>query len=115
MDFDDRSTRIVQPQYVSLGAPRHPVAIPSLVSSTALGRREAYISDLSRLGCRIILQCKLPVGASIAVKLPSLEPLLSRVIWSDGEFCGVQFAKALGLPVLNMMADRHRRPGFVTF
>lgn len=92
---------------------RYPVTIAASLNSSQLGRRTAEITDLSLQGCRISLPATLPVGHIILIALPTLSPLSARIVWSDGLSSGLNFTKRLGGPVLRMMAERHRRIGFI--
>ncbi len=90
-------------------APRHSVQFVATVSDGVLGERAVEVRDLSRLGCGLALEGKLPAGTMMKLSLPALAPVPVRVVWSDGEASGVQFVSPLDLRELNMIADGSRR------
>lgn len=92
---------------------RYPVAIVGELTNSRLGDRSVEISDLSHQGCRLWLRATLPVGHLVMITFPTLAPLLARVIWSDGQSSGLNFSKPLGVSVLQMMAERHKRAGII--
>ncbi|WP_443026100.1 PilZ domain-containing protein [Sphingomonas sp. PB2P19] len=87
---------------------RQSVVIEGELGNSRLGSTNAEVSDLSYSGCRVWLPFELPIGDLVSITFPMLNPLWSRVIWSDGPSSGIKFNQPLGAPVLRMMAERHK-------
>jgi hypothetical protein len=67
-----------------------------------------HILDLSTTGFRATTHLQLMEGSDIWVKLPGLESLHSRVVWSRGHLLGCEFLKPLHPAVLQMIVRSHR-------
>lgn len=57
------------------------------------------VDDVSRLGCRLQLAQPPRVGATILVRIAEYE-ILSSIAWVKRDRCGVTFARALELDVV---------------
>lgn len=106
--------RLRQPT-IDRKAIRWPVAIPVTVSGSCIGHYAAEVRDVSRTGCLIEMQCKFGRNDLVLITIPSLGPLATRVVWSNGLETGVKFNRPLSLSVLEMVAGRHGREGDVDF
>lgn len=82
-------------------APRRLVSIACIVSSSALGHVRAEASNLSRIGCRIEMQCRLHRGDFVMLAIPSFSPIGARVAWSTGTASGVEFLQPVNIAVLD--------------
>jgi PilZ domain len=67
---------------------------------------EVGITDISRGGCRVDLIEDYEVGDPVITRLPSLEPLGSRVCWTKGRTAGIQFLRTIHPAVLDSLLDR---------
>lgn len=67
------------------------------------------ITDLSVDGFRAATHLELQVGTDVWLRLPSLEPIHARVMWSEGYHVGCAFERALHPAVLDMLVRNARR------
>lgn len=67
---------------------------------------EVGIRDISRGGCRVDLIEAYEVGDPVITRLPSLEPLGSRVCWTKGTTVGIQFLRNIHPAVLDSLLER---------
>jgi len=67
---------------------------------------EVGIRDISAGGCRVDLIEAYEVGDPVITRLPSLEPLGSRVCWTQGTMVGIQFLRNIHPAVLNSLLER---------
>ena len=90
-------------------APRRIVRIAAEASSSALGHLRMEVVDISRLGCRAEINCRLSVDEFVMVRLPGLSPLGARVAWGKPTAAGLEFASPLGTAVLDHLIARYPR------
>lgn len=64
------------------------------------------VMDLSTDGFRVATHLDLCTGSDVWLRLPGLEPCHARVVWSEGQFVGCAFARALHPAVLEMIVAR---------
>lgn len=67
---------------------------------------QAPLRDLSATGCKLISAEPIEADSVILVKISGLEPWAGDVIWSDGEFIGVEFHQPLSPYVVDHYAAR---------
>ena len=67
---------------------------------------QVAIRDISSGGCKIELLEPCEVGDPVITRLPQLEPLGSRVCWSEGTTAGVQFLTVIHPAVLESLLAR---------
>lgn len=88
-------------------APRRIVSIAAEASSSALGHVRVEVVDISRLGCRAEINCRLAVNDFVMMRLPGLAPLGARVAWGKATAAGLEFTSPLGAAVLNHLLARY--------
>ncbi len=64
------------------------------------------IRNLSVGGCTIDAIEEYEVGDPVITRFPQLEPLGSRVCWTNGSTVGIQFLRAIHPAVLNSLVER---------
>jgi hypothetical protein len=75
-------------------APRAPVLM-SAAMHTVGASRTVSVLDVSKTGAK--LRCRVPLRMSQVVWLKlSRADVFAKVVWADGEQCGVEFDEALG-------------------
>jgi hypothetical protein len=67
---------------------------------------QAGLRDVSTRGCRIELIEPCEVGDPVITRFPQLEPLGSRVCWSEGVVAGVEFATTIHPAVFDSLLAR---------
>lgn len=67
---------------------------------------EVGVQDISRGGCRVELIEAYEVGDPVITRLPNLEPLGSRVCWTEGTTAGIQFLRPIHPAVLDSLVQR---------
>jgi hypothetical protein len=67
---------------------------------------EVALSNLSSGGCRVKLLEAGEVGESVIARFPQLEPLGSRICWTDGPETGVEFNNRIHPAVLDLLISR---------
>jgi hypothetical protein len=67
---------------------------------------EVGVHDISAGGCRVDLIEAYEVGDRVITRLPSLEPLGSRVCWTKGTTVGIQFLRTIHPAVLDSLLER---------
>ncbi|WP_375381966.1 PilZ domain-containing protein [uncultured Sphingomonas sp.] len=90
--------------------PRRLVAVAVLLSSTAHGQNLCRVDNLSRSGCRVLIQCRFATETFLTLTFPGRSPLGARVIWSDGLRCGLEFLHPLHVGVLDDLLRLFQRP-----
>jgi hypothetical protein len=82
-------------------AERHEISIIGRVFRTGTGARDVTVLDLSEQGCRFHDRFgNLPKGTPLTIKLGPVGPVEATVMWSRGEYVGVQFRSPLYPSVL---------------
>lgn len=82
------------------------------VQSAAIVRRigahnfEVALEDISAGGCRVVMMEPSVAGDPVIARMPHLEPLGSRVSWTEGKVAGVQFLKTIHPAVFHMLLTR---------
>lgn len=71
---------------------------------------EVALRDVSTGGCRVELLEPSAVGDPVIARLPQLEPLGSRVCWSEGTTTGVQFLTSIHPAVFEALLTRLPAP-----
>ena len=89
--------------------PRRLVAIAASLSSTAHGRIACRVDNLSRAGCRVLVQCRFAAETFLSLTFPGRSPLGARVVWSDGLRCGLEFINPLHIAVLDDLLGLFQR------
>jgi hypothetical protein len=64
------------------------------------------MTDVSLGGCRVEMIESCEIGDSVITRLPDLEPLGSRVCWSEGTVTGMQFLTPFHPAVLDAVVAR---------
>lgn len=64
------------------------------------------IEDISPGGCRIVTVERAAIGDPIIARLPQLEPLGSRICWTEDGRTGVQFLRTIHPAVFDMLIGR---------
>ncbi len=67
---------------------------------------QAAIDNLSAGGCRVELLEAGAVGDRMITRLPRLEPLGSRICWTDGTTAGLEFANRIHPAVFEQLVDQ---------
>lgn len=81
---------------------------PALLLSTALGKVNANLVDLSQFGCRIRTRARCYRGEHFVLTIDSLCPHAVKVAWShDGEV-GLSFIEGLSWAVVTALVARSR-------
>ena len=90
-------------------APRRVATAPAKVASTTHGHLPCTIDNLSRLGARALVRCRLRRGEHVILTLPEMAPLLTRVAWSLDGACGLEFVDPLHVAVLDRLLALYPR------
>jgi hypothetical protein len=61
------------------------------------------IADLSTTGFRVSTHLELQPGTDVWLRLPGIEPVHARTVWSRGHQVGCEFVRALHPAVLEMI------------
>lgn len=64
------------------------------------------LKDISAGGCRVEMLEPTVVGDPVIARLPQLEPLGSRVCWTEGTTTGLQFLTTIHPAVFDMLLGR---------
>lgn len=67
---------------------------------------QVAMADISSGGCRVEMVEPCEAGDSVITRLPKLEPLGSRVCWSDGRSTGLQFLTSIHPAVFDALVAR---------
>ena len=67
---------------------------------------EVALRDLSTAGCRVELLDPCEAGDSVIARFPQLEPLGSRVCWTEGVTTGMQFLTSIHPAVFQSLLAR---------
>lgn len=83
-------------------------ALESEVSLRKIGgfNFEVALSDVSASGCRVELLESGEVGEAVIARFPKLEPLGSRICWTEGRVTGVEFNNRLHPAVFGLLVSR---------
>ena len=73
------------------------------LASTSHGHLQCDVDNLSRVGARLHIRCRLNRGEHVLLTLPSMAPVLTKVAWSTDEACGLEFVDALHVAVLDRL------------
>lgn len=71
---------------------------------------DAPLFDLSAEGCKLALTEPLRPGTFVFLKIAGLELWPAEVVWSDGQFAGVEFQRPLSNYVVDHYIARHGLP-----
>jgi hypothetical protein len=82
-------------------APRVGTRLKADVRRSGLSRVHATVTDMSVSGFRLECDERLPLGATIWVRLGQLAPLEAKVMWRDGYIAGCAFVSPLHPSVLD--------------
>lgn len=84
------------------------VAIESELTMRRIGgfNFQVALSDLSRGGCKVELVEAGETGDSVIARLPQIEPLGSRICWTEGRTSGIEFLTPLHPAVLDSLLSR---------
>ena len=88
---------------VGRGAPRRLTAAPSTLASSSHGHVACEVSNLSRVGARVRIGCRLRCREHVLLTFAGMAPLLTRVAWAVEGSCGLEFVDALHPAVLNRL------------
>jgi hypothetical protein len=92
--------------------PRRLVDVAASLSSTAHGHMPCRVDNLSRAGCRVHIKCRFARGTFLSLTFPGRGALGTRMVWSDGLRCGLEFIQPLHIAVLDDLLKLFRRePG----
>ena len=64
------------------------------------------LKDISAGGCRVVMLEPGEIGDPVIARLPQLEPLGSRLCWTEGTTTGVQFLRTMHPAVFDMLLTR---------
>ena len=83
-------------------------ALESEVSLRKIGgfNFEVALSNVSAGGCRVELLESGEVGEAVIARFPQLEPLGSRICWTEGRVTGVEFNNRLHPAVFDLLVSR---------
>ncbi|WP_174297910.1 PilZ domain-containing protein [Sphingomonas bacterium] len=111
MTMPPRRAAFVDPRPVEAMrvAPRRVVSIEVRLVSSALGYVRAEVVDISRVGCCVEVNCRLPTDGFVMIRLPGLEPIGARVAWSRSVEGGLAFHRPLGAAILDRLIAQHPR------
>lgn len=67
---------------------------------------EVALKNISTSGCQVELLEAAEVGEPVIARFPQLEPLGSRICWTDGPVTGVEFNNRLHPAVFDLLVSR---------
>lgn len=91
-------------------APRLAISLDASLRERGRTPFAVRLVDISADGCRAETFCTVEPDAGVWIKLPGLEPLYSRVVWSQGGFAGIAFEAPLHEAVLDLLVALDRVP-----
>ena len=71
---------------------------------------EVPLGNISSGGCRVEMLEESEVGDTVIARFPQLEPLGSRICWTDGRKIGVEFFNRIHPAVLDLVVTRLTNP-----
>ena len=80
------------------------VSVPATLISTALGRVNAVLVDISQAGCRIRTRARAHRGEYFVLTIGELGPRAVQAAWRHDGQVGLAFAEPLGWAVVMQMA-----------
>lgn len=84
------------------------ICVNSAVPLRAIGTTVAEVvvlEEISSTGCRVVCQ-PAKIGDCVIARFPQLEPLGSRICWTEGSKAGVEFRKTIHSAVFNSLIER---------
>ena len=94
-----------EPPQVPRRAERQPFSA-SIQCRRGMARETVEVIDLSASGARIRTLYPLRMGHPVWLRLPRLEPIEARVVWTRGCESGCEFVRALHPAVFDTIAQR---------
>ena len=85
--------------------PRLALALPAQLRERGNSAESVQLVDLSAHGCRIETAVELSAGSFVWLKLPGLETIWCRVMWSRPAFAGLEFDVPLHEAVVERLAS----------
>lgn len=100
----------METQVQSRKVDRLPVALAARCRTMGGMRDDAYLCDISTLGCRIVTRSLyLSVGMRVTIKPEGMEAISGVVRWLGSDGAGVEFDNALYGPVVEHLCALHAR------
>ncbi|WP_368039738.1 hypothetical protein [Sphingomonas bacterium] len=81
-----------------------------MLTSSAAGQLSCRVDNLSRMGCRALIQCRFARDAYLSITFPHTGPIGTSVAWSDGLRSGLEFRQPLHVAVLDDLLRLFDRP-----
>ena len=85
--------------------PRHFAHRDGEVEPVGADRVPAVVTDLSRSGCRIVVDEPLSPESVIWLQVGGHGPFMARVVWYDGVAAGCEFAAKLHSEVIGSLLE----------
>ncbi len=82
---------------------RHVAQHEGEIGASGAGTLPATVTDLSRSGCRVVIDQALAPESVIWLKVAGHGPFMARVVWYDGTAAGCEFAGKLHPEVVNSL------------
>ena len=67
---------------------------------------DVEVSNISTGGCQVEMLEESEVGDTVIARFPQLEPLGSRICWTDGRKVGIEFFNRIHPAVLDLVVSR---------
>jgi hypothetical protein len=83
--------------------PRLAIALPAQLRERGNSGEPVQLVDISVLGCRIETHSQPQPGSWVWLKLPGLDTVYCRVMWSRPAFAGLEFESPLHEAVVEML------------
>ena len=90
---------------------RHPVALDASLSSSAVGRLQVKLTDISERGCQCERSTRLIEGSFIMLSMNGYTPFGARVVWVGTTSVGLQFAAPLHPSILDHIVGMSKQNG----
>ena len=76
------------------------VRLSAILKCDRTPTQRVIATDITRSGCRVIIQRRVSVGTFVTLAIPSYVDIFGWVIWSDDRALGIDFSHALPPAVL---------------
>ncbi len=85
------------------GAERVNVSMPAALRQRGASGVSVQIADLSTKGFRATTHLQLQRGTDVWLRMPGIEPVHARAVWTRGQQVGCEFVRPLHPAVLEMI------------
>ena len=103
----------IRPENENRQTRRRIVNFAAVLESASEPLKNVRVKDLSERGCRASVDGPIETGSLLMIKLPAMEAIRARVIWSSGDEIGCAFEEELHPAAINQVLGRgsaERRP-----